>query len=92
MHSKGRFQVFPRRLRLRRVSVLAEHRLILLERHISLIQKIIHLSGIEIAAALEVHADGRLSGGLVVGFGSFRIVLLPLQRVGKAEPGQFQMG
>jgi hypothetical protein len=44
VHSKGRFQVFPRGLCLRRVAVLAEHHLVLFERHISLIQKIIHLA------------------------------------------------
>ena len=37
VHSKGRFQIFPRGLCLRRVAVLAEHHLVLFERHISLI-------------------------------------------------------
>jgi hypothetical protein len=37
VHSKGRFQVFPRGLCLGRVAVLAEHRLVLFERHVPFI-------------------------------------------------------
>ena len=37
VHSKGRFQIFPCGLCLRRVAILAEYHLVLFERHISLI-------------------------------------------------------
>ena len=76
---------------MRRVAVLAKHDLILPERHISFIQKIIHLPRVEIAATFQIHADGGLQSGLVVGFRGFRIVLLPLQGVAKTKPGKFQM-
>jgi hypothetical protein len=41
---KWRFQVFAGPFRLRRLAVLAEHDFVLPPRHISLIQKIIHLA------------------------------------------------
>ena len=60
LRRKRRFQVSASRIRLRRVGVLAEHGRILPPRHISLIQKVIHLARVEITAALEIFADGRL--------------------------------
>src|ERR1700691_1671270 len=86
LRGKRRLQVFAGPIRLGRVAVLAEHHLVLSPRHISLIQKIIHLPRVEITAALEIFADGRLRGGFIVGCGGFGIISLSLERVGETEP------